>query len=142
MHHFASVILVDHRGWILLQERDEHPDIDPEKWGFVGGHREPGEDYATCAYRELEEETGVALADGLELVGEFSFFSEPCEEMDEFQLFAAGTHLADGDLVCGEGRQVVFVDPADAAGLDLTASAQIALPAFLESDLYRKLSPA
>ena len=24
-HHFAGVILVDHRGWVLLQERDEHP---------------------------------------------------------------------------------------------------------------------
>ena len=44
MHRFASVLLVDRRGWLLLQERDEHPVIDPEKWGFVGGHVEDGED--------------------------------------------------------------------------------------------------
>ena len=142
MHHFASVVLVDERGWILLQERDEHPDIDPEKWGFVGGHRESGEDYLTCAYRELAEETGVRLDAGLELVGEFTFFSEPCQETDEFQLFVTGTRLTDADIVCGEGRQIVFVDPADAAGLDLTASARVALPAFLESDLYKELAAA
>ena len=35
---FAGVVLVDRRGWILLQERDEHPRIDPEKWGLAGGH--------------------------------------------------------------------------------------------------------
>ena len=29
---FANVVLVDERGWILLQERDEHPVIDPDKW--------------------------------------------------------------------------------------------------------------
>ncbi|MGH3362603.1 MAG: NUDIX domain-containing protein [Nocardioides sp.] len=142
MHHFASVVLVDDRGWILLQERDQQADLDPEKWGFVGGHREPGEDYLACAYRELTEETGLTLTDGLELVGEFQFFSEPCDETDEFQLFACRTHLTDADIVCGEGRQIVFVDPADAAGLDLTASAQIALPAFLESDLYRTMGAA
>lgn len=140
MHHFASVVLVDRRGWILLQERDEHPDLDPEKWGFVGGHREAGEDYLTCAYRELEEETGLHLDGGLELVGEFSFFSEPCQETDEFQLFVSGTDATDDDIVCGEGRQIVFVDPVESATLDLTASAQIALPVFLESDHYRRLT--
>ena len=66
-HRFASVILVDDRGWLLLQERDEHPDIDPGKWGFVGGGVEDGEDFGTAAYRELGEETGVEIDDGLEL---------------------------------------------------------------------------
>ena len=48
---FAGVILVDRRGWILLQERDEHPRIDPETWGLAGGHVEDGEDFETAAYR-------------------------------------------------------------------------------------------
>ena len=64
MQRFASVVLVDSRGWVLLQERDEHPAIDPEKWGFVGGHLEPGEDFLAGAYRELAEETGIRLDRG------------------------------------------------------------------------------
>ena len=50
-HLFAGIVLVDRGGRILLQERDEFPAIDPEKWGFVGGHLEDGEDYRVGAYR-------------------------------------------------------------------------------------------
>ncbi len=57
-------VLVDRRGWILLQERDEFPAIDPEKWGLVGGHVDDGEDVEAAAYRELLEETGVRLSPG------------------------------------------------------------------------------
>ncbi len=60
-HRFAGVVLVDRRGWLLLQERDEHPRIDPETWGLAGGHVEEGEEFEAAAYRELEEETGVRL---------------------------------------------------------------------------------
>ena len=63
-HLFAAVVLVDRRGWILLQERDEHPAIDPWKWGLVGGHLEPGEEFEPAAYRELAEETEIVVAPG------------------------------------------------------------------------------
>ncbi len=49
MHRFASVLLVDPRGWVLLQERDERPVIDPDRWGLVGGHVEPGEEFQAAA---------------------------------------------------------------------------------------------
>lgn len=138
MHHFASVALVDRRGWVLLQERDEHPRIDPEKWGFPGGHREDGESYEQAAYRELAEETGVRLAAGtLERYGHFEYFSEVCGETDAFQLWVAGTDVT--DVECHEGRQMVFVDPAVAVGLDLTASARLVLADFLVSPLYAKV---
>lgn len=139
MHRFSSIVLVDPRGWVLLQERDEHPVIDPERWGFPGGRVEDGEDYETAAYRELAEETGVHLAGGLSLYGEFSVFHESCGSDDTFQLWAAATDLADNDIDCQEGRQIVFVDPVVALGLDLTAAARIALPDFLSSDDYRSL---
>jgi 8-oxo-dGTP pyrophosphatase MutT (NUDIX family) len=142
VHRFASVALVDGRGWLLLQERDANPGIlDPERWGFPGGHVEDGEDYRTCAYRELAEETGVELdpaAADLVLFGRFRFFSEPCGEDDEFELWAGRTDLA--EVACHEGRQMVFVDPAVARGLPLTASATLALPALLDSSLYRELT--
>lgn len=140
MHRFASVLLVDHRGWLLLQERDEHPVIDPEKWGFVGGHVEDGEDYGPGAYRELAEETGIRLEPGdLTFWREFEIFHESYGTHDTVHVFVAPTLLGDEDIVVGEGRRIVFVDPATAAGLDLTAAAAVALPALLDSDLYRSM---
>lgn len=140
VHHFASVALVDRRGWVLLQERDSRPRVDPDRWGYPGGGVEPGESYEQAAYRELEEETGVRLEPGtLELVGEFSFWSEPCGDTDEFALFTAGTDLT--EVACHEGRQMVFVDPQVATGLDLTASARLTLRDFLTSPIYARLAP-
>jgi len=139
MQRFASVVLVDARGWVLLQERDEFPAIDPEKWGFVGGHLDPGEDYRAGAYRELAEETGLRLTVGLELFGQFTVHHEHTDSDDEFRLFVMGTDLTDDDVECHEGRQIVFVDPDRVGELDLTASSAIALQRFLDSEHYRRI---
>jgi 8-oxo-dGTP pyrophosphatase MutT (NUDIX family) len=142
MTHFASVVVVDARGQLLLQERDEHPEIDPDKWGFCGGHLEPGEDFEAGAYRELEEETGLRLEPGgLEPVGDFTVFHVHSQSHDTFRLYAARLDIVDDDIECHEGRRIVFVDPDDARRLDLTAAARIALPVFLDSDVYRRLAP-
>ena len=141
MTRFASVLIVDARGWVLLQERDEHPAIDPEKWGFCGGHLEPGEEYEAGAYRELAEETGLQLHDELEPVGDFTVFHSHTGTADPFRLYAARLDLTDDDIECHEGRRIVFVDPEAALRLDLTAAARIALPVFLRSPLYARLAP-
>jgi 8-oxo-dGTP diphosphatase len=140
MHRFACVILVDQRGWLLLQERDEHPVIDPEKWGLPGGHVEDGEEYEPAAYRELEEETGVRLEPGqLRLWRELQVFHEAYGTLDTTQVYVARVDLTDADIVVGEGRQIVFVEPTAARGLDLTTSAATAVPEFLDSSDYREL---
>lgn len=140
MHRFASVVLVDRRGWLLLQERDEHPAIDPEKWGLVGGHVEDGEDDEPAAYRELAEETGLELAPGtLRLWREVQVFHEAYGTLDSAQVWYAGTDLTDADVEVREGRQIRFVEPDTARGLELTASATIVLPQFLDSAEYRDL---
>lgn len=134
MTRFASVVLLDGRGWLLLQERDEHPAIDPEKWGFVGGHVEPGEDFETAAYRELEEETGVRLDGGLELFGQFTVHHAHTGTDSQVQLFVGHVpDLTDADIDCREGRRIVFVEPAAARTLDLTTAARLLLPGLLDS---------
>ncbi|MEI7057189.1 NUDIX domain-containing protein [Nocardioides sp. CCNWLW239] len=141
MTEFAAVILVDRRGWVLLQERDEHPRIAPEKWSFCGGHLEPGESPLTGAVRELEEETEVSLApDALHLVGAFDVHHPETGTDDKIHLYAAGVDLTDDDIVCHEGRQIVFVDPARTADLDLSDSARIGLGPFLGSRQHAALS--
>ena len=140
-HLFAGVILVDRRGWILLQERDEFPVIDPEKWGLVGGHVEPDEDVEVAAHRELLEETGVRLPAGaLRPWQAIEVFHAAYGSQDRMHVYAAPTDLTDADIVCGEGRRIVFVEPAAARRLDLTASASIAVPGFLDSALYASMT--
>jgi 8-oxo-dGTP diphosphatase len=140
VHRFACVILVDPRGWLLLQERDEHPVIDPERWGLVGGHVEDGEEYEPAAYRELEEETGVRLPAGtLRPWRELPVFHEAYGTLDTTRVYVAPVELTDADIVVGEGRQIVFVDPVAARGLDLTTSAAAAVPGFLDSGEYRDI---
>lgn len=140
MNTFASVLLVDARGWVLLQERDELPLLDPECWGMVGGHLDPGEDADTGAYRELAEETGLDLPPGaLTRWREFEVFHTVYDSLDTMTVYVARVDLTDADIVVGEGRQIVFVDPGRILGLDLTESGRVVLPAFLASDVYATL---
>lgn len=55
----AGAVLIGTCGRLLLQQRDNVPDIDnPGQIGLFGGHVEPGEDFRTCVAREVAEETG------------------------------------------------------------------------------------
>jgi 8-oxo-dGTP diphosphatase len=140
MHRFSGVLLVDRRGWVLLQERDERPAIEPDKWSLVGGHLDEGEGFEAAAYRELEEETGIRLRPGeLTMWREVQVFHEVYDSLDVMQVWVGTTDLTDADIVLGEGRQIVFVEPDRACALDLAASAAAVLPDFLESALYRGL---
>jgi ADP-ribose pyrophosphatase YjhB (NUDIX family) len=141
---FSGVLLVDPRGWVLLQERDEHPAIDPDKWGLVGGHLDPeevdGEQFGPAAYRELAEETEVAMPPGgLAYWREFAVdHTDAYGTVDRMAVFVAGVDLTDDDIVCHEGRRIVFVDPASVAGLPLTKAAAVILPEFFASEIYAR----
>ena len=137
---FACVILVDPEGRVLLQERDGNAPIDPDTWGMPGGHLEPGEQPETGAYRELREETGLRLSPGtLTLFTELAVYHPHYGSVDSNHIYVARVDLTDADVECHEGRQIVFVPPERARGLDLTMSAVLALPAFLDSDDYRRM---
>jgi 8-oxo-dGTP diphosphatase len=139
----ASAILVDRRGWLLLQERDEHAMVSPNQWGLVGGHLEPGESSEEAMHRELLEETGLEER-GFEL-----WFDEVVQHSpkvsahlaDRWLIFVKRTEATDADIILGEGRQIVFVDPATirSGQLDLAVSARHVLRLFLDSSTYREL---
>lgn len=142
MRRFATALLVDPRGWLLLQERDEHAPIAPDCWGLVGGHVEDGEAVEAAVHRELAEETGLVAGPGrptgaLTLWREFTVH----ENGDTMWVFTGATTATDDDVVCGEGRQIVFVDPATVAGLRMSEAAAVVVPLFLESPAYASLLP-
>jgi 8-oxo-dGTP pyrophosphatase MutT (NUDIX family) len=114
----ALVGLLDSDGWLLLQERDEHATVDPNKWSLVGGGVEPGETSAAAAQRELVEETGIAC-DHLVPLGSHVL---PCvvHGEDHVDLFTARMPITDADVDCREGRRIVFVEPNAIGDLDLT----------------------
>src|SRR5262245_37783720 len=59
----ATALLIDPRGRLLLQERDNNPGIlFPGAIGLFGGQREGAETFLECAVRELHEELGIRLA--------------------------------------------------------------------------------
>jgi 8-oxo-dGTP diphosphatase len=136
----AVVFLVDRRGHVLLQHRDERAPRARNQWGMVGGHVEPGEDFDTGMHRELLEETGIAAAPGLLQPWLTEDFTYSDGLHHHYRVYVGKVDLTDADIVVGEGRAIVFVDPTDAVGLDLAESTAHFLPRFLASDHYRELT--
>jgi 8-oxo-dGTP pyrophosphatase MutT (NUDIX family) len=124
----VQVVLVDRRGWVLMQERDEYAAADPNRWGLVGGGIEPGESEVDAAHRELDEETRLRAE--LVPLGTHTVACQVHGE-DTVALFTGRTSAVDADVVCGEGRQIVFVDPTRIPALDLTDAARSLVPVAL-----------
>jgi 8-oxo-dGTP diphosphatase len=70
--------------------------------------------------RELAEETGI-VRDDLMPLGRHDL---PCafHGRDIVDVFTARTSATDADVVCGEGRRIVFIEPSVIPTLDLTAT--------------------
>ena len=142
MLRIAVVLLVDARGRVLLQERDEHA---PIAAGPVGDGRRarrgrrglrPGR-----AYRELEEETGIRLQPGDLTLWRETEFSYSDGHRSYYRVYA-GTRGPD------RRRHRARRGPADrlrrpgptSRDLDLAESCAHFLPLFLASDRYRRLA--
>ena len=139
----VGIFLVDRRGWVLLQERDEHAPVAPGQWGIVGGHVDPDETREEALHRELREETGLVLPhDALELwyVGLDTPETKATPHLrNHWQVWAGRVDLTDDDIVCGEGRRIVFVDPARLGELDLAPATAHFLRPWLQSPTYHRL---
>jgi 16S rRNA (adenine1518-N6/adenine1519-N6)-dimethyltransferase len=60
LHRAVHILLVNHRGELLLQKRSYRKDRFPRRWdSSAAGHVDADESYQDCATRELQEEIGV-----------------------------------------------------------------------------------
>jgi isopentenyldiphosphate isomerase len=63
MHRAVHVLAFNARGQVFLQKRSMTKDRQPGLWdSSASGHVDAGEDYDTCALRELREEIGLRPA--------------------------------------------------------------------------------
>lgn len=71
----AGILLIDAKGRIAMQLRDDNPDIiNPGKWSVFGGHIEPGEDPDQAALREAYEELTITLKpEKLDFLGQYPY---------------------------------------------------------------------
>jgi 8-oxo-dGTP pyrophosphatase MutT (NUDIX family) len=148
----AGVILVDPRGRVLMQLRDDDPSIMfPNHWGLTGGAAHPGETPEQAARREVEEETGLRLG-AMEPFRAYYFRetgtpagaapvggrrSNGKSRADyELYLYHAPCRAAAEDLVCGEGRELRFFSPDQMASLDIAYNHRDVLADFFASPVY------
>ena len=122
----ACVILRDAAGRFLLEERPADARHAAGQWTCFGGKREPHEDAASCARRELVEELGWA----------------PDALAPAVDLWVGGRHIAhfyfaplDRDaaaLRLEPGRRAVLLAPEDLGTAPLSSWHRAVLRAFLE----------
>jgi len=79
---------------VLLVQRAKPPGVG--KWGFPGGHLEPGETASACAVRELREETAIA-ADPVEILTAFDFSADGPGAARQYRLIAVLCDWREGD---------------------------------------------
>lgn len=114
MNHGAGVVVVRKDGSVLLQHRDNKPEIFyPDYWCYPAGSVEDGEGYKIAAIRELSEETDYVSNKVYDLADEIYKRSDGTEVnrhiywtiYDEKQ-----------EIKCNEGQEIKFIFPNEFTG--------------------------
>lgn len=137
----AGLLLVDTRGWLLIQLRRQDAHADPGVWGLVGGGVEPGETPEEGARRELLEETGLTIPGPLTLFWEgIRAISPDSARLLAWHVFCARTTARQDELILGEGEALEFVESERIGSLNLSHTLRYFTETFLASEEYRRLA--
>ena len=134
----AAVILIDHDGRVLLQQRDDSvPPAGYGRWALQGGHVEAGETPRETALREFREECGHTL----ERVRFFRTFRTDSpvtpDLVHELHIFFADDVIAEEAIKVNEGLAFRYWSPEEARQLRMNPFPREILEAFFAHDFYR-----
>jgi isopentenyl-diphosphate delta-isomerase type 1 len=69
MHRAVHILVFNYQGDLFIQKRSMSKDECPGLWDTsAAGHVDSGEDYVSCAIRELSEELGIKVESALEFL--------------------------------------------------------------------------
>jgi ADP-ribose pyrophosphatase YjhB (NUDIX family) len=132
----AVGLIVDDGGRLLLQLRDERPGrINANRWGFFGGHVEPGESARDAFVREMREELGWQPR-------HFEHWTTRDVDEDGWHVrshaFAAHLDVPLDALTLGEGQRMALFAP-DALPPETIPGAARLIAEFARTDAYKRV---
>lgn len=109
----VSAILINPRGQVLLQQRDDNPAIRyPGHWSLFGGTIEDGESPAEAVAREVQEEIDFELRN-------FGLFREFVQNNKREFAFAGELTAGLDELTLSEGQGMNFFEPSELRDLQI-----------------------
>jgi 8-oxo-dGTP diphosphatase len=141
--HAAGIIPVYPGGAILLQLRDDRPDVAaPNCWSTIGGHIELGESPSEAAIREMGEETG-RCPESVIAAGYLDHLSSRTPGIIiRSHIFATPAPWPLDDMILGEGQRIDWFTPDEVPVLQLGEALAPAVIGFLGSAIHRSLAGA
>ena len=122
----CQIVLVDHRGAVLLQLRDGKDWIPyPGMWAVPGGMLEPGESPLDCIVREVREELGVGLDPH-----EVTHLGSVARSYGVEHTFTARLDVPAEDIALTEGQRVEWFTSEQVAQMHLAYEDDDVLAAF------------
>jgi 8-oxo-dGTP diphosphatase len=132
---WAGIILVNAAGHLLLNLRDERPDLAyAGYWNLIGGVVEEDESAAAGMARELLEETGQSLP--FEPLRVYEIASRRGDTVD-YYIYHARLDKPASALHLGEGQEHRFFRPPELASLRIIPYELDILRDFVASPLYQ-----
>ena len=105
--HGAGVVVVNKNGEVLMQHRDNNPEIFwPDYWGYPAGSVENNEDFELAAKRELIEETGY-IPDMLYPLMEEDYLRTDGETVRRHVFWTLYDNKQ--EIKCNEGQEMKFL---------------------------------
>ena len=108
---YADMIVYNPEGKVLLLQRRDDDDFEPNKWGFPGGKVNPGEKTNDGAVRECAEECMV-ICDGIKSKGQH------INDDGSISHYYSGT-TTDNPQIGDEHQNLTWVNPSEISNFDL-----------------------